>query len=83
MIKRERSFYDSNKDKRLPKFIHTYQDSLHLYMEISLRIKLSQLLLNDNLLKFNFPNSNMKLYLTSQIISMIDLLHCQKYRDLK
>ena len=39
MLKRERTFYDSNKDKRFPKFIHAYQDLLHLYMEISLRIK--------------------------------------------
>ena len=87
MLKRERTFYDSNKDKRFPKFIHACQDSLHLYMEISFveGLNLSQLLLNDNLLKFHFPNSNMKLYLTSQIISMIDLLHSQNYiyRDLK
>ena len=46
-------------------------------------LNLSQLLLNDNLLKFNLPNLNMKLYLTSQIISMIDLLNSQNYRDLK
>ena len=39
MLKRERTFYDSNKDKRFPKFIHAYQDLLHLYMEISLSIK--------------------------------------------
>ena len=54
-------------------------------MEISFieGLNLSQLLLNDNLLKFNLPNSNMKLYLTSQIISMIDLLNSQNYRDLK
>ena len=38
-VKKRKKFYDSNKDKRFPKFIHAYQDLLHLYMEISLRIK--------------------------------------------
>ncbi len=89
MLKRERDFYDKNKNKKFPKFIHSYQDSLNLYMEISFieGLNLSQLLLNDNLLKFNFPKSNIHLYLnlTSQIISMIDNLHKERfiYRDLK
>jgi len=89
MLKRERDFYDKNKNKKFPKFIHSYQDSLNLYMEISFieGLNLSQLLLNDHLLKFNFPKSNINLYLnlTSQIIDMIDNLHKERfiYRDLK
>ena len=89
MLKRERDFYDKNKNKKFPKFIHSYQDSLNLYMEISFieGLNLSQLLLNDNLLKFNYPKSNIHLYLnlTSQIISLIDNLHKERfiYRDLK
>ena len=38
-VKKRKKYYDSNKDQRFPKFIHAYQDLLHLYMEISLRIK--------------------------------------------
>ena len=89
MLKRERDFYDKNKNKKFPKFIHSYQDSLNLYMEITFieGLNLSQLLLNDHLLKFNFPKSNINLYLnlTSQIIDMIDNLHKERfiYRDLK
>lgn len=92
MIKRERGFYEYNKSKKnslFPYFLNPFKDQENVYMEISFiqGLNLSQLILNDHLLKFNYSESNLTLYLCllSQIISMIDQLHQEGYiyRDLK
>lgn len=92
MIKRERGFYEDNKSKKnpfFPYFLNPFKDQENVYMEISFiqGLNLSQLILNDHLLKFNYSESNLTLFicLLSQIISMIDQLHKEGYiyRDLK
>ena len=92
MIKRERAFYEYNSKKNnilFPKFYHPFKDNVNIYMEISFiqGLNLSHLIMNDHLLKFNYNDSNINLFLCliSQIISMIDQLHSEGYiyRDLK
>lgn len=93
MVKRERSFYEENanvlKNNKFPVFLNPFKDDNNVYMEISFipGLNLSELLLNDNLLKFNYKGASKELYLclVSQVVSMIEELHKNNYiyRDLK
>lgn len=89
MLKRERSFYETNTNPLYPSFIQSYKDNEYIYMEITFieGINMSKLLFNETLLQFNTKHSCFALYmcLISQIIDMILTLHkaTYTYRDLK
>ena len=89
MLKRERSFYETNSNPLYPSFIRSHKDDEYIYMEITFMegINMSKLLLNEKLLQFNTKHSCLALYmcLISQIIDMLLTLHkaTYTYRDLK